>query len=143
MLRVAARLSRRALSSVRSHSGTYQATFPIKQSLFTSSVQRAPRVGHCVSGDILKLVSHGSHTFSSFASGFSPLKHKPLESLIDIERAKHQTPEDLAQIWDDVSSCYRLLILFRLIRCITKVFAMWVTLVFLEDIYRKLTVQLY
>ncbi|KAF5764905.1 hypothetical protein HanRHA438_Chr15g0709741 [Helianthus annuus] len=101
MLRVAARLSRRALSSVRSHSGTYQATFPIKQSLFTSSVQRAPRVGHCVSGDILKSVSHGSHTFSSFASGFSPLKHKPLESLIDIERAKHQTPEDLAQIWDD------------------------------------------
>ncbi|KAD7117888.1 hypothetical protein E3N88_05156 [Mikania micrantha] len=69
------------------------------------SVQRAPRIESCISGDFFKPVSHGSHMFSSFASGFSPLKHKPLESLIDTERAKHQTPEDLAAIWDDVSYC--------------------------------------
>ncbi|XP_076957060.1 uncharacterized protein LOC143632412 [Bidens hawaiensis] len=96
MLRVATRLSRHALSSVEHHS-----LFIKKQSLLASSVQRGSTIGHRVSGDFLKSVPHGSHTFSNFASGFSPLKHKPLESLIDIERAKHQTPEDLAKIWED------------------------------------------
>ncbi|KAL8248220.1 hypothetical protein R6Q59_005088 [Mikania micrantha] len=101
MLRVATRLSRSARSSVECHSGAYHLSFLKEQSLFTSSVQRAPRIESCISGDFFKPVSHGSHMFSSFASGFSPLKHKPLESLIDTERAKHQTPEDLAAIWDD------------------------------------------
>ena len=67
-------------------------------------VQRAPRTRNCIKSDFLKWASLGSHGFSSFASGFSPLKHKPLESLIDVKRAKLQIPEDLASIWDDVSS---------------------------------------
>lgn len=99
MLRLTARLPRRALSSLECHYGSY------RSSLLTHSVQRAAKIEHCILGDFLKLGSHGSHMFSSFASGFTPLKHKPLESLIDVERAKHQTPEDLASIWDDVSSC--------------------------------------
>ena len=104
MQRVATRLSRQALSLVERCSGTNH--FLIKRSFFTNSVQRAPGIihRHSVLGDFLKWVSLGSHGFSSFASGFSPLKHKPLGSIIDIERAKHQTPEDLAAIWDDVSS---------------------------------------
>ncbi|PWA79932.1 ATP11 [Artemisia annua] len=101
MLRVASKLSRRVLSSVESRSGTYHLSFRGERSFFTSSVQRAPRTTNCITSDFLKWASLGSHGFSSFASGFSPLKHKPLESLIDVERAKLQTPEDLASIWDD------------------------------------------
>lgn len=99
MLRVATRLSRRALSSVESHSSVIR-----NQSCVASSVQRAPGIRHSVLDDFLIWGALGSHGFSSFASGFSPLKHKPLESIIDVHRAKLQTPEDLATIWDDVSS---------------------------------------
>ncbi|KAH7857975.1 hypothetical protein Vadar_018497 [Vaccinium darrowii] len=38
---------------------------------------------------------------SRFASGFTPLQKKPLNSIIDIERAKDLPPEDLIAIWDD------------------------------------------
>ncbi|KAL4563268.1 hypothetical protein LXL04_027308 [Taraxacum kok-saghyz] len=96
MLRIANRLSKRALSSIKCHS-----SFIRRQPFFTSSVQRSPGIQHSIPGNFLKQVSIGSHRFSSFASGFSPLKHKPLESIIDVERAKLQTPEDLASIWDD------------------------------------------
>lgn len=37
----------------------------------------------------------------SFANGFTPLKAKPLEEIIDIQRAKNKSPEELADIWDD------------------------------------------
>ncbi|KAL8468156.1 hypothetical protein ACS0TY_031410 [Phlomoides rotata] len=40
-------------------------------------------------------------TLSSFATGFTPLKAKPLEEIIDIGRAKNKSPEELADIWDD------------------------------------------
>ncbi|KAL7591836.1 uncharacterized protein LOC111892055 [Lactuca sativa] len=90
MLRVATRLSRRALSSAECRS-----------SFFTISVGRESGIKHSIPGDFHKGVSIPTHSFSSFASGFTPLKHKPLESLIDVERAKLQTPEDLASIWDD------------------------------------------
>jgi ATP synthase F1 complex assembly factor 1 len=43
--------------------------------------------------------------YSQFASGFTPLKPKPLESIIDIERAKALSPEDLVAAWDNVSPC--------------------------------------
>lgn len=101
MLRVASKLSRRVLSSIESRSGTYHLSCRGERSFFTSSVQRAPRTRNCITSDFLKWAPLGSHGFSSFASGFTPLKHKPLESLIDVERAKLQTPEDLASIWDD------------------------------------------
>ncbi|CAI9771746.1 unnamed protein product [Fraxinus pennsylvanica] len=38
---------------------------------------------------------------SSFATGFTPLQRKPLELIIDIERAKNKSTEELADIWDD------------------------------------------
>ncbi|CAN1149948.1 hypothetical protein LINPERPRIM_LOCUS18471, partial [Linum perenne] len=51
--------------------------------------------------DFAKWSSLGFVRTSSFASGFTPLKPKSLESIIDVERAKHKSPEDLASAWDD------------------------------------------
>jgi len=39
--------------------------------------------------------------YSQFASGFTPLKPKPLGSIIDVERAKGLSPEHLVAAWDD------------------------------------------
>ncbi|KAG0532695.1 hypothetical protein BDA96_04G129200 [Sorghum bicolor] len=39
--------------------------------------------------------------YSQFASGFTPLKPKPLGSILDIERAKGLSPEHLVAAWDD------------------------------------------
>lgn len=49
----------------------------------------------------------------SFATGFTPLKAKPLETIIDVERAKKKSPEELADIWDDVCFCKSYLMSFR------------------------------
>ncbi|XP_009774285.1 uncharacterized protein LOC107787395 isoform X1 [Nicotiana tabacum] len=51
--------------------------------------------------DFLKWGSLGSIRTSKFASGFSPLKPKPLDSIIDMERAKNKSAEELADVWDD------------------------------------------
>ncbi|GJM91006.1 hypothetical protein PR202_ga07340 [Eleusine coracana subsp. coracana] len=39
--------------------------------------------------------------YSKFASGFTPLQRKPLESILDVERAKGLSPENLVAAWDD------------------------------------------
>lgn len=52
--------------------------------------------------DFLKWSSLGLYRTSRFATGFTPLQPKPLDSIIDIERAKDKSAEDLATIWDDV-----------------------------------------
>uniref|UniRef100_A0A0D9VF98 ATP synthase mitochondrial F1 complex assembly factor 1 n=1 Tax=Leersia perrieri TaxID=77586 RepID=A0A0D9VF98_9ORYZ len=39
--------------------------------------------------------------YSQFSSGFSPLKRKPLGSILDVERAKGLSPEQLVAAWDD------------------------------------------
>lgn len=54
-----------------------------------------------IPGDSLKWGSLGFCRTSKFATGFTPLQLKPLDSIIDIERAKTQSAEDLASIWDD------------------------------------------
>ncbi|KAH9797209.1 ATP synthase mitochondrial f1 complex assembly factor 1 [Citrus sinensis] len=51
--------------------------------------------------DFLKWSSLGLYRTSRFATGFTPLQPKPLDSIIDIERAKDKSAEDLATIWDD------------------------------------------
>ncbi|XP_078431573.1 ATP synthase F1 complex assembly factor [Wolffia australiana] len=38
---------------------------------------------------------------SRFATGFTPLKPKTLDSIIDIERSKILSPEELVSVWDD------------------------------------------
>ncbi|KAF3451394.1 hypothetical protein FNV43_RR07489 [Rhamnella rubrinervis] len=54
-----------------------------------------------IPGDFLKWGSLGFCRNSGFATGFSPLQLKPLDSIMDIDRAKDRSPEDLASIWDD------------------------------------------
>ncbi|KAK6917648.1 ATP11 [Dillenia turbinata] len=54
-----------------------------------------------IPGYLVRWGSLGFYRTSKFASGFMPLQPKPLDSIIDLERAKHRLPEDLAMIWDD------------------------------------------
>ncbi|XP_044496674.1 ATP synthase mitochondrial F1 complex assembly factor 1 [Mangifera indica] len=51
--------------------------------------------------DFLKWASLGFYRTSRFATGFTPLQPKPLDSIIDIQRAKDKSSDDLASIWDD------------------------------------------
>ncbi|CAO2835387.1 unnamed protein product [Amaranthus hypochondriacus] len=61
----------------------------------------SPSVQEVTPGGFLKWTSLGFVRTSKFASGFSPLQVKPLNSIMDLERAKNKSPEDLALIWDD------------------------------------------
>ncbi|KAG8502532.1 hypothetical protein CXB51_000097 [Gossypium anomalum] len=54
-----------------------------------------------IPGDLLKWGSLGFCRTSRFASGLKPLEPKPLDSIMDLNRAKNRSPEDLASIWDD------------------------------------------
>ncbi|KAM7271303.1 hypothetical protein ACFE04_030517 [Oxalis oulophora] len=63
--------------------------------LMNQEVIPARRIG------LLKWGSLGSIRTSKFASGYTPLQPKPLDSIMEIERAKHKSPEELASIWDD------------------------------------------
>ncbi|KAK4589772.1 hypothetical protein RGQ29_020385 [Quercus rubra] len=54
-----------------------------------------------IPGDFVRWVSLGFCRTSSFATGFSPLQHKPLDSIMDIQRVKDRSPEDIASAWDD------------------------------------------
>ncbi|KAE8707563.1 Chloroplast isoform 2 [Hibiscus syriacus] len=69
----------------------------------TFSVQeRAKTPGKvAIPGDLLKWGSLGFCRTLRFASGFKPLEPKPLDSIMDLNRAKNRSPEDLASIWDD------------------------------------------
>ncbi|KAI5414334.1 hypothetical protein KIW84_040006, partial [Lathyrus oleraceus] len=51
--------------------------------------------------DLMKWGSIGFRRMSRFASGFSPLREKPLDSIVDIHRLKDRYPDDIASIWDD------------------------------------------
>ncbi|KAM1004791.1 hypothetical protein FF1_004875 [Malus domestica] len=52
-------------------------------------------------GGFLKWGSLGFLRALSFAAGFNPLKAKPLDSIIDVERVKDRSAEDIASAWDD------------------------------------------
>lgn len=62
--------------------------------------------------DFIKWCSLGFFRTSKFATGFTPLQPKPLDSIIDMERAKDRSPEDLASIWDDVMFLLLLFFIF-------------------------------
>ena len=57
-----------------------------------------------IPGDFVRWGSLGFCRTSSFATGFSPLQHKPLDSIMDVQRVKDRSPEDIASAWDDVMS---------------------------------------
>lgn len=76
----------------------YFSMIPTLQRKF-DNMQKIP-----VHSNLLKWGSLGFCKNLSFATGFAPLKEKPLETIIDVERAKAKSPDELADIWDDV--CY-------------------------------------
>lgn len=96
------RVSRVVASSVGSLSGSSSCSLPLTKRCLTcfSRPMDLQKLSE-VRGDFMKWGSLGSCRNSSFASGFTPLKPKPLGSIIDIRRAELQSPEDLADIWDD------------------------------------------
>lgn len=80
-----------------------------------------------IPGDFVKWGSLGFCRTSSFATGFTPLQRKPLDSIMDIERVKDRSPEDIASIWDDVMSQNALFISWLLLWCFFH-FLLWVGL---------------
>ncbi|ESR62692.1 hypothetical protein CICLE_v10016425mg [Citrus x clementina] len=99
MLRLSSRFLRTKVSSVKDlftkTSSSYSFTaFPVNPTIQKQREKAIP----C---DFLKWSSLGLYRTSRFATGFTPLQPKPLDSIIDIERAKDKSAEDLATIWDD------------------------------------------
>ncbi|KAM3220847.1 ATP synthase mitochondrial F1 complex assembly factor 1 [Capsicum annuum] len=98
-------VSKRTLSSVLAWYRNGFSSFsmasrqPYRSSILPQIVDKSPR--DAIPSDFLKWRSLGSVRTSKFASGFTPLKQKPLDSIIDLERAKHKSAEELAEIWDD------------------------------------------
>ncbi|CAK9142878.1 unnamed protein product [Ilex paraguariensis] len=100
MQRLATRVSRSLLSSV-GNASFY--SFAPNQPFTASSWRRNFRKlqEHCIPAGFLNCGLLGFYRTSSFATGFTPLQPKPLDSIIDIERAKNKSPEDLSAVWDD------------------------------------------
>lgn len=102
MYRFVNRVSRVVTSSVGSFSGSSICSSSRTKRCFTCFTRPMDiQKFSDARGDLMKWGSLGSCRKSSFASGFTPLKAKPLGSIIDIRRAELQSPEDLAEIWDD------------------------------------------
>lgn len=95
MQRLASRVSRTVLSTVTTTRSSRNSLFIPNQFFATSSIRKNQQLCDAIPGSL------GFHRNSSFASGFSPLQRKPLDSIIDVERAKNKSPEELAAIWDD------------------------------------------
>ncbi|XP_015576872.1 uncharacterized protein LOC8259184 [Ricinus communis] len=100
MQRISSKPSRISLFSLLSIKNT------AKQRAFTthslnSHLQNFHKKEISIPGHFRKWVSLGFVRTSKFATGFSPLQRKPLDSIMDTERAKNKSPEDLASAWDD------------------------------------------
>ncbi|XP_041028008.1 ATP synthase mitochondrial F1 complex assembly factor 1-like [Juglans microcarpa x Juglans regia] len=52
-------------------------------------------------GGFVKWGSLGFCRTSRFATRFTPFQPKPLDSIMDVERVKDRSPEDITSIWDD------------------------------------------
>ncbi|XP_004303076.1 PREDICTED: uncharacterized protein LOC101296683 isoform X1 [Fragaria vesca subsp. vesca] len=94
------RRASRIITSLVSNLRTFASpSFALPRNSSTTLIQTPQR--QSLPGGFLKWGSLGSVRASSFASGFSPLKPKPLDSIIDIQRVKDRSPEDIASAWDD------------------------------------------
>lgn len=98
--------SRRVLSSVATLLGKASCPCNVpRQSFTTYSLQELQKPQkHSLPGDLVTWGSLGFCRTSRFAAGFTPLQHKPLNSIMDLERTKDRPVEDLIAIWDDVIS---------------------------------------
>ncbi|PKI72742.1 hypothetical protein CRG98_006827, partial [Punica granatum] len=69
---------------------------------YLPAVSSQIRKPQAVPGDLLKWSSIGScRGYSRFATGFTPLQPKPLDSIVDVERLRNRSAEDIASAWDD------------------------------------------
>ncbi|KAL6991146.1 hypothetical protein U1Q18_009265 [Sarracenia purpurea var. burkii] len=103
MQRLTKTFSRSVFSSVKTLFGNaLRSSFHPKQSFTTSSLREILKCqNHPIPGDLLKWNSLGFCRTSRFATGFAPLQPQTLDSIINIEKAKNQSPEDVAASWDD------------------------------------------
>ncbi|XP_075090318.1 uncharacterized protein LOC107820942 isoform X3 [Nicotiana tabacum] len=104
MRSLSSRVSKRILSSAMPCYGNASSFFMVSRQPYRSSTLRQivyKSQRNAIPCDFLKWGSLGSIRTSKFASGFSPLKPKPLDSIIDMERAKNKSAEELADVWDD------------------------------------------
>ncbi|MCD7467711.1 hypothetical protein HAX54_005276 [Datura stramonium] len=104
MRHLSSSVSKRILSSVMAYyrngsSFSMVSRQPYRSSALQQIVDKSPP--NAIPSDFVKWRSLGSIRTSKFASGFTPLKQKPLDSIIDMERAKDKSAEELADIWDD------------------------------------------
>lgn len=94
-----------------------QASSLVERQFSTASVSsplggsgRGRSTGSCMRmslpDDFVKWASLGFCRGSRFATGFQPLQPKPLDTIMDIERVKSRSAEDIVSIWDDVSLCF-------------------------------------
>ncbi|CAL4888124.1 unnamed protein product [Urochloa decumbens] len=95
MRRLPLRLMRSAASALRGPAATHGG-FPATPALHPAAVAATPS---SPPADLSRWPQRRG--YSQFASGFTPLKPKPLGSIIDVERAKGLSPEHLVAAWDD------------------------------------------
>ncbi|CAF1819756.1 ATP synthase mitochondrial F1 complex assembly factor 1 [Brassica napus] len=99
--RILGSVSSLAAEKLSSSSSSYSSGCPSRQ-IFTASQRNAGgNHSEALPGKHIEWASLGSVRNSRFASGFSPLKPKPLDSIMDLDRAKTKSPEELTSIWDD------------------------------------------
>lgn len=99
--RILGSVSSLATEKLSSSSSSYSSRCPSRQ-IFTASQRNAGgNHSEALPGKHIEWASLGSVRNSRFASGFSPLKPKPLDSIMDLDRAKTKSPEELTSIWDD------------------------------------------
>ncbi|KAK6124365.1 hypothetical protein DH2020_041858 [Rehmannia glutinosa] len=105
MHQLISKVSRRAFSSVGSLCRNASCSSIVTKNYFStiSALQRQFESTQkvAVPSNLLKWGSLGFCRTLSFATGFAPLQRKPLESILDVDRAKNKSPEELADIWDD------------------------------------------
>ncbi|XP_075524315.1 uncharacterized protein LOC142556716 isoform X2 [Primulina tabacum] len=102
---LSSKVARRVCFSVATFCGSASCSFISHEHTYTSfsTMGRIFEGMHksAISDNFLKWGSLGFHRTLSFATGFTPLLLKPLEEIIDIQRAKNKSSEELADIWDD------------------------------------------
>ena len=105
MQRLSLRLSRIIADKAKKHLvDDISGCSPLKQSFSTISTKTSVRKLQQpeIPNDFLKWSSLGFCRTSKFATGFAPLQPKPLDSIMDVERVKDRSTEDIASVWDDV-----------------------------------------
>lgn len=91
-------------STLLNHHSSFSSSVSVR-SLATSSAHPSLRgfaAEGAIPGELSKWNSLGRFRTYSFASGFTPLQRKPLDSIMDLDRVKDRSAEDLASAWDDV-----------------------------------------